>query len=78
MYVCSDESTESCKECGKYNDYVGRKQWAVMPCDNGDGINGRYVKVASAANQVLQITEVEIYANGKKFHLSQTCVIIIP
>ena len=68
VYVCSDATDQSCKECGKYNDYVGLKQWAVMSCGDGNGINGRFVKVVSA-DQVLQITEVEIYANGSHFYV---------
>ena len=67
VYVCSDQTDQSCKECGKYNTYVGRKQWAVTSCGDGNGINGRFVKVVSAADQVLQIAEVEIFANGEQF-----------
>ena len=64
MYVCSGKTDTSCKECGKVNERVSQKQWAAIECNGGTGIQGRYVKVA-ATNSYLQLTEVEIYVNGK-------------
>ena len=64
VYVCSGKTDASCKECGRVTEPVSQKQWAAIECNGGSGIQGRYVKVA-ATNSYLQLTEVEIYANGK-------------
>ena len=63
VYVCSGKSDSSCKECGRVTERVSQKQWAAIECNGGTGIQGRYVKVA-ATNSYLQLTEVEIFANG--------------
>ena len=63
VYVCSGETDSTCKECDKVVERVSQKQWAAIECNGGTGIQGSYVKVA-ATDSYLQLTEVEIYANG--------------
>ena len=64
VYVCTDEAGASCKQCGAVTENVLRKQWTVVYCGEGDGIEGNAVKVA-ATNSYLQIAEIEIYVEGK-------------
>ena len=62
VFVCTDETDQSCQKCGTFNEFVGKKEWGVVSC-SGDGIQGRFVKVMSAATTVLQITQIEIFGN---------------
>ena len=70
VYVCLDETHESCKECGTFVEPVGKKEWGKMTCGDRGGIKGRYVKVA-ATSSYLQITEIEIYGRGKSKSLNE-------
>ena len=63
VYVCTGKSDSTCRECGRVVQPVSQKQWTAVECNGGTGMWGRFVKVA-ATNSYLQLTEVEIYANG--------------
>ena len=65
VFVCEDETDDSCQECGTFTDPVGQQEWGDMACGGGDTIQGSVVKVL-AANAYLQITEVEIYGSFQK------------
>ena len=68
VFVCTDGNDNTCQECGTFNDPVANGEWVAMPCGDGNGILGRFVKVLSAAH-ALQITEIEIISNGTEVAL---------
>ena len=70
VFVCADDTDESCAQCGAITHAVGKKQWVAIDCGGKEGLAGRVVKIA-ATNSYLQLTEVKIFADREFLSLAQ-------
>ena len=64
VFVCPGGYGNICRLCGTFFDPVGNGEWGAMPCGDGNGILGRFVKIVSVLGHSLQIAEIKIFSNG--------------